>query len=87
MATLSTESANDMMLLESIRKGVKICNTISKKKFRVCVRGRKPFIKEYTNNIWSGRSKSLVSYDIGGNIVGGLKNASVYDVYIYERRS
>ena len=26
------------------------------------------------------------SYDLGGNIVGGIKNATKLDVYIYDRR-
>lgn len=41
---------------------------------RVIVRGRKPL------NKINGRS-----YTYGGNVVGGLSNASVFDVYVVNR--
>lgn len=73
VATLDPLSAADMMRLADIRKFVKIMNIKSSKQHRVVVRGRKPIHKIY------------YSYDRGGNIVGGIRNASRYDVYIYSR--
>ena len=72
IATLSTESVNDMQTLDILRKTVKALNNINLSKSRVCVRGRKPYQK--TEN---------KSFDRGGNIVGGIRNASMYDVYVY----
>lgn len=74
VATLDPLSAADMLRLDEMRKFVQIMNIKSYKQHRVVVRGRKPIHKIH------------YSYDQGGNIVGGLRNASKYDVYIYERR-
>jgi hypothetical protein len=51
-----------------------VLNSLTKDKFRVCLRGRNPILK--VNK----------SYDRGGNIVGGINNAQRADVYIYPRR-
>ena len=84
VATLSPYSYEDMEILDAIRKTVSTINKASVKKYRVCVRGRKPFEKKVVRNKWSGRT-SLVSYDAAGNVVGGIQNAQRYDVYIYRR--
>ncbi len=57
------------------------------KKKRVVLRGRKPEVKmEIKRNFWTGETrKGSVSYDWAGNIVGGIKNATKIDVYIYDR--
>ena len=56
----------------------------SDKKLRLEKRGREPFIKEVVRNPWFGYTR-LLSYDWGGNVVGGLSNASRIDFYIYDR--
>ena len=84
VATLSPYSYEDMEILDAIRKTVSTINKASVEKYRVCIRGRKPFKKKVVKNRWLGRS-SLVSYDTAGNIVGGIQNAQRYDVYIYRR--
>ncbi len=61
--------------IEVIKEAVKVMNKISSDKKRVVLRGRKPKVKQTR------------SYDRGGNIVGGLENATEIDVYIYDRRS
>lgn len=78
VTTLNASSSVDMEKLAAIRAGIKEFNKFSalsgKKGSRVVVRGRKPKVKV------NGKS-----YDWGGNIVGGIKNATYLDVYIYDR--
>lgn len=84
VCTLDPKSTNDMEKLQSIRQTIKVLNQTSAEKHRVCVRGRKP-IKKATAYSWiRGYSKNKVGYDFGGNVIGGLKNASMYDIYIYK---
>ena len=71
--TVDVNSASDMAQLELIKKTVATVNQNRTQKKRVVVRGRKPINKIY------------YSYDRGGNIVGGIRNASKLDVYIYDR--
>ena len=73
ITTLDPLSAEDMFKLKLIKDAVFIANINRLDKKRVVLRGRKPI------------SKIHYSYDRGGNIVGGIKNASKYDVYIYGR--
>lgn len=54
-------------------------------KQRVEIRGRRPKVKMYASHWLCPKSKNKVSYDFGGNIIGGLKNATEFDVYVYER--
>ena len=56
----------------------------SKKKLRLEKRGREPFVKQVVRNPWFGYTRTL-SYDWGGNVVGGLKNAKRIDFYVYNR--
>lgn len=89
VTTLSAQSYTDVEILENIRKSVKAMNEIFKyerngKKYRVCVKGRKPFERQEVIDRWTGK-RSFRSYGQGGNIVGGISNAQKYDVYIYER--
>lgn len=69
---------NDQAILRAIRKLVKEGNRSSGQKKKVVLRGRRPLQKRL--NPVTGRS---VSYDFSGNIVGGLKNASEVDIYVY----
>lgn len=79
---LDTRSADDMIKLQDIRKSVSVMNRMSSEKFRVDVKGRKPFQKGVIRNPITGRIIATGSYGYGGNIVGGLANAQFYDVYI-----
>lgn len=82
--TLNVASAADMQLLEAFRKSVAESNKTSELQKRVCARGRKPVTKEIIACRWTGK-ESLLAYNYHGNIVGGLKNATVLDVYVYGR--
>jgi hypothetical protein len=79
---LDTQSAEDMIKLQDIRKSVSVMNSMSAQKFRVDVKGRKPFQKGVIRNPITGRIIATGSYGYGGNIIGGLANAQFYDVYI-----
>lgn len=79
---LDTQSADDMIKLQDIRKSVSVMNRMSSEKFRVDVKGRKPIQKGVIRNPITGRIIASGSYGYGGNIVGGLANAQFYDVYI-----
>jgi hypothetical protein len=89
VATLDVNSVSDMENLVMIKKVVKSINYRNPNKKRVVLRGRKPEVKmEIKPNFWTGETcKSPVSYDWAGNIVGGIKNATKIDVYVYDRRS
>ena len=84
VCTLDVNSACDMERLETIKQMVKTMNqdTTLKYKKRVCLRGRKPRCKQ---KIYSQGKIYNRSYDLAGNIVGGIKNATMIDVYIYDR--
>ena len=85
VCTLDVNSCLDMQLLEVIRKTVKISNNRIPNKKRVVIRGRKPVVKATCVDRWTGKTGTY-SYDFGGNIVGGISNATRLDVYIYDRR-
>jgi ribosomal protein S2 len=82
VTTLDPMSANDMQTLEMLRKTVRMMNELHSDTKRVVVRGRRPIAKKEVYNIYTGKTRTL-SYDYCGNVVGGLANASQYDVYIY----
>ena len=87
--TFSTQNAEDMIQVDRLKDLVKAMNEYNKtinstKRVRLCLRGRKPFVKEVVRNPWFGQLR-LRSYDWGGNIVGGIKNAQFVDAYIYDR--
>lgn len=87
IARLDTQSAQDMLTLQQIKNTVSFLNKGLPQHFkkRVVIRGRKPIIKMKTSGGYFHRdSKGAVAYDIFGNIVGGITNASMYDVYIYK---
>lgn len=83
---LDTQSAEDMIKLQDIRKSVSVMNSMSAQKFRVDVKGRQPIQKGVIRNRITGRVIASGSYGYGGNIIGGLANAKFYDVYIREVR-
>lgn len=73
VTTLDVQSVSDIQTLAMIKATIKAANAFSDKKKRVVLRGRKPI------------SKGRYAYDRGGNIIGGIRNASKLDVYIYDR--
>tara|TARA_X000001036_G_scaffold416384_1_gene433381 strand:+ start:380 stop:652 length:273 start_codon:yes stop_codon:yes gene_type:complete len=80
VGTFDPLNKKDQANIAAVREAVKVINKNSKNwkanrnKLRVELRGRKPFTK-----------KNGLSYNWGGNIVGGIKNASKVDLYIYDR--
>ena len=87
VCTLDVTSACDMQQLQIIKKTVRLSNARTEQKTRVVIRGRKPFEKmKATGSMFYPSSKGEVGFDRAGNIVGGIKNASRLDVYIYDRR-
>jgi len=84
--TVDVNSAADMEKLSIIKQAVAITNENRTNKKRVVLRGRKPLVKMPTpSGYFHKGSFNPVSYDWAGNIVGGLKNATKLDVYIYRR--
>ena len=84
--TVDVNSAADMEKLNIIKQAVAITNENRANKKRVVLRGRKPLVKMPVPGGYFHRgSFSPVSYDWAGNIVGGIKNATKLDVYIYRR--
>jgi hypothetical protein len=87
VTTLDVNSACDMEELVLIKNLVKAINNRNPAtKQRVVLRGRKPIAKQTIFLRWQNRM-STRSYDWAGNIVGGIKNATKIDVYVYDRRS
>ena len=92
VGTFVTSDKGDMDKLAELRKSISLLNktdafgrynhTSMLRKKRVCAKGRKAIVKMKTAG-----SKGPVQYDWGGNIVGGLKNAGEFDVYIYDDHS
>ena len=84
VGTFKAESAVDRITIQAIRNIVAEENRDNDVKKRVVLRGRKPYFKMMVRNAWTGKV-GYRGYDWAGNIVGGIKNASVIDVYIYDR--
>lgn len=90
VGTFVTSHAGDMEKLQALRESVSLLNKTDAfwgtypdyRPFqkRVVARGRKAITKMKTRG-----SKGPVSYEWGGNVVGGIKNAGELDVYIYVR--
>ena len=86
--TADVNSIADMMAIGTLKTHIAALNArnvgIPK---RVVLRGRKPIVKQFVSNSYPfmRKSKSPVGYDFSGNIVGGIKNATMIDVYVYDR--
>jgi len=91
IGTFDVRSAEDMISLENFKKTIKFLNEDLKRtravnsygspiRYRVALKGRRPFQKHI--NLSTGRP---ISYTWAGDVVGGLANASQYDVYLYRR--
>jgi hypothetical protein len=93
IGTFEVDSEKDMKELQMVKEMVSRFNSWLKesnvnKRYRVVIRGRKPYKKmkaTHPHYSWCN-SKGEVSYDYFGNIVGGIRNASVLKAFIYERR-
>ena len=79
-----TKDSNYDEYLAEAKAIFKAAQAASSKKLRLVKRGREPFVKQEVRNPWFGYVRTL-SYDWGGNVVGGIKNASRIDFYILER--
>lgn len=91
LGTFDVQSVTDMQQLSDLRQMVtnlnKMLKTKTGKTFRVVVRGRKPAVKMVVpRSFYTPASNRAVGYTYGGNIVGGLANATKFDAYLYERR-
>jgi ketosteroid isomerase-like protein len=90
LGTFVTSDKGDMDKLRALRESVSMMNKTDafwgtypdylKRKKRVVARGRNAIVKMKVPG-----SKGRVSYERGGNVVGGIKNAGEFDVYIYDR--
>jgi hypothetical protein len=91
MLTVSTSSDSDILLLDRIRARVKQINKNLREadvktgsgeslQYYINCRGRVPLSKKINQ-----QTGAEYSYNYSGSIVGGLKNASRMDVYLYER--
>lgn len=85
------ECAADMLELEELKAAVKVMNTDLKNigaqceyghpiRYRVSVKGREAIQKQINM-----RTGNTISYDIFGDVVGGISNARRLDVYIHRR--
>ena len=76
VGTYNTQDPIDMLMFEHLKKNVSLLNKTdafnNKKRIRAAL--RKPLVKNGP------------SYDWGGNLIRGIKNAVEIDVYIYDRR-
>lgn len=85
IGTFERDNPNDMAQLQMVKDMVSRFNgwlkqSGSNQRYRVEMRGRKPYKKMKTPT-----SKGEVSYNYWGNVVGGINNASVLKVFIYRR--
>jgi len=99
VCSLDPMSVNDMMTLESIRKAIKASNSNAQRTYlkngvsyiarkRVTVKGRKPRTKQWVNvgGYYGKPDYRLRAHNRFGDIVGGIANATEYDVYIHDDR-
>lgn len=94
VCTLDPMSTVDMEILTAIRKSISVANKYAKVVHykwgsykeckRVTVKGRKPIQKQLVNvNRWSKPEFRWRGHTNFGDIVGGIANASQYDIYIH----
>lgn len=81
LCTLDANSVSDMQMLDVIKKTISLSNRTNDKKKRVALRGRKPLVKKL-----NPRTGRMIGYNWAGDVVGGIKNATILDVYVYDRR-
>jgi hypothetical protein len=99
VCSLDPMSVNDMFVLETIRATIKASNKNAPRVYtkygssyiarkRVTVKGRKPRYKQWVNFArWGGPADMRCrAHNYFGDIVGGIANATEYDIYIHEDR-
>lgn len=98
VCSLDPMSCVDMEMLQVLRKAISASNKTAKivetsygaykDCKRVTVKGRDPIEKQEINvNHWFQKPKyRKVGYTWGGDVAGGLANASRYDIYIHNDR-
>jgi len=101
VGTFVASDKGDMNKLNELRESVSLLNKTdvfgrykdygardnSTIKKRVVVRGRKAITKMISEGgCYTPSSENPVQYSYHGNIVGGIKNAKEFDVYVYDRR-
>ncbi len=88
IGTFQVGNPDDEFEIDMVKSMVKWFNKSShtKHKVRLCLRGRKPKKKMLdAGGYFKPASKKPVAYNWSGNIMGGIKNATVLDAYIYRR--
>jgi len=91
IGTFNFSNDEDMKELQLVKNMVRTFNRFNRERgssyqWRVCLRGRKPYKKMKVDPVWHMPNPvGKVSYDQFGNIVGGIRNASCADVYIYRK--
>lgn len=85
IGTFERDNSADMEQLDMVKHMVSRFNSWLKlsgsdQRYRVCLKGRKPYKKMKTPT-----SKGPVSYNYWGTVVGGIDNASVLKAYVYRR--
>lgn len=89
IGTFVASDKDDMNKLSELRESVSLLNKTNafNYKKRVVVRGRKAITKMISEGgCYTPSSENPVQYSYHGNIVGGIKNAKEFDVYVYDRR-
>jgi hypothetical protein len=97
--TMETGNPSDLNELKALRKNTSEYNRMVRRtnalrltlgysqpesQKRVVIRGRKPLSKGTVTNMFCG-TRHNASYDFGGNVYGGIYNATVWDIYVYDR--
>jgi hypothetical protein len=97
--TIETDNPSDLNQLNALRNNVSEYNKVIRKtnkqrlwlgygkpesQKRVVIRGRKPLSKGTVTSFFGG-TKHNASYDFSGNVYGGIYNATVWDIYVYDR--
>lgn len=99
VCSLDPMSVNDMLTLETIRKVIKASNANAQRIYlkngvsyiarkRVSVKGRKPRFRALVNISarWGKPNYRFRAHNYFGDIVGGIANATEYDIYIHDDR-
>jgi hypothetical protein len=84
--TFNIEDKADRIAIRKLKHDVYAANTPGNAK-RVVLRGREPYEKmKVEEGYFTPASKGPVKYTYHGNLVGGIFNAKVVDVYVYSRK-
>lgn len=84
VGSFRTSSDKDARKIKEIKKAVRRMNQYIDVKKRVVIRGRKALMQEVFENSVTGQTYHR-NYNGSRNMTGGIKNAKVVDIYIYNR--